>query len=176
MKNRRNLTWALAALLLILLWDFADRAVYYSPLSSSDVLATSPPGKDGESKTGEQQTESKSSWSTAIVDKNLFSKSRALGAGGLPPSSDGSKEDGTGPGAQDAGVVRPNVTLSGIITNQFGEHVAFLLFDNDSPIGVRKGETIKGVRVVQIDDRRVLLEWKSSEFELTLSVSPLIKR
>lgn len=156
----------------MLLWDFGNRALFYHPLAVTEGQSrpVAPEKKD-------KSPVIESRWGAEIEGKNLFSQSRsarvspteaALGADGRPSQRTQEKERLT--------EIRPNIILSGIIKNQFGEYVAFLKFDGQVPAGIRKGEALEGVKVIDISRRRVKLSWQGSSFELSLSNQPLIKR
>jgi len=169
MTRQKAIIWSLMGLIILLLWDFGNRALFYHPLAAS-VESARPATPEKE----EKKPDLKTAWGVEIERKNLFSESRAVR---ISPAD---KVNSTP--AQDAAAnmpqveVRPNITLSGIIVNQFGEYVAYLKFGALEPVGIRKGETVEGVKVRSIDNRKVSLDWRGSEFELTLSSQPLIKR
>jgi len=172
MTRQKAIIWSLIGLLTLLLWDFGNRALFYHPLAvSGESTRPATPEKE-EGKPGLKTT-----WGVEIEQKNLFSESRAVR---ISPA-DAAFGFNTAP-MQDAAAngppveVRPNIILSGIIINQFGEYVAYLKFDGQEPVGIRKGETVEGVKVISLDERSVSLDWKGSGFELTLSNQPLIKR
>ncbi len=170
MNRHRALTWSLAALLAFLLWDFSDRALLYSPLSTSPIQTVTA------TDTGEKDEDKfEAAWGVEIVEKNLFNENRservsptdsAFGINDMPDSDAATRGQ----------AVRPEIILSGIIKNQFGERVAYLQIGKDDAVGARKGEAVQEFKVVDIQQRTVSLGWRGSTFELTLSSNPLIKR
>ena len=172
MNRQKTITWSLIGLLVLLIWDFGNRALFYHPLSVTEAQSRpAVPVKE------DKAPGFKARWGEEIEKKNLFSLSRsarvspteaALGANGMPGRDMPAKEQ--------VMEIRPNIILSGIIKNQFGEYVAFLKFDGQVPVGIRKGEALEGVKVIDISKRRVKLNWQGSSFELSLSNQPLIKR
>jgi len=172
MNRQKTITWSLLGLLVLLLWDFGNRALFYHPLAVTETRSRpAAPGKKDITPVIEAR------WGPEIEEKNLFSQSRSASP---PPTeaalgADGGPLQGM-PGGEQAAEIRPNIILSGIIKNQFGEYVAFLKLDGQVPAGIRKGEALEGVRVIDISKRRVKLSWQGSTFELSLSNQPLIKR
>ena len=172
MSRQKTITWSLMALLVVLLWDFGQRALFYSPLSPSQ--STTRPGVPEKL---DNTSDLKPSWGPEIEARDLFSQgrsARASASGSTPDTK--SQRDQAPPPKEQLTEIRPNLTLSGIIINQFGEYVAYVILDNQNPIGVRIGEELGGAKVTAIDKRSVTLNWKGSAIKLSLSSQPLIKR
>jgi len=172
MNRQKALTAALAALLVLLLWDFGSRALLYSPLApASNEARPDIPAKQ-ENADGLVQA-----WGPEIEKKDLFSKTRSTRISPVRKESRTVTPASTQP-AQPAPApeVRPDLTLSGIIKNQFGEYVAYIILNGQEPVSIRKGEMIGEATVTYIDNRSVTLDWKGSDIRLSLSSQPLIKR
>lgn len=173
MNNRKAITWAMAALLILLLWDFASNALFYHPLEKHVSLQ-----KNDDAQTMGETPQHETSWGTAIVEKNLFSETRTSRSATTTPDyeSRATSEPVASMQQEQLTEVRPNVKLSGIIKNQFGEYIVYLQVASDAPVGLRRGESLMDLKVVDIEKRKVTLKWKDSTFELSMSGQSLIKR
>lgn len=173
MSSRKAITWTLTALLALLMWDFVGKAFFYDPLAQ-----LAPQQEQDETELRDETPLYEQAWGADIVKKNLFSETRT--SRNSAPSPINKSQTTSMPVAplqqEQPTEVRPRVKLSGIIKNQFGEYVVFLQFDNESTMGARAGETVMGLKVVEIEKRKVTLKWKDSTFELSMSGQSLIKR
>lgn len=172
MNRQKALTGALLILLALLLWDLGNRAILYSPLpvASSDT-------RPGVPEKLEDAQGFSPAWGKEIENKNLFNKSRSIRVS--PPEGQGRPKSAVSkqPAQKDRPPeVRPELTLSGIIKNQFGEYVAFVILNGQDTVGARKGEMVGDAKVTHIDKRNVTLSWRGSEIRLSLGSQPLIKR
>lgn len=170
-NRRKAVTWALGFLLLLLSGDFATRALLYSPAV--------PPSPVDSAKADDRGVKyippSNTAWNVTITEKNLFSETRTV----RTAPQDASRELNARPGQDTMPVpakVKSNVILSGIIKNQHGEDVAYLIIDGQPALAVRQGEVAGGVRVMKIERRKVTVQSNGESFDLTLSGNPLIKR
>ena len=71
--------------------------------------------------------------------------------------------------------IRPPVALSGIIKNQYGEFIAYISINKNSPIGVRKGDVVETFKVADIMQRTVILRWNDEIIKLELKKSAILK-
>ena len=105
------------------------------------------------------------------MDRNLFTSSRSAVPKrevslNVPPPSTYMPET----------ITPPEVVLSGIIKNQYDEFVAYLSVDGGLITGVRVGDTLGDLEVLEVEDRKVQLKWKDSLMTLDLKSSSLMKR
>ena len=172
MNKQRAITGGLILLLMLLSWDFTQSVILYDPLEATGTTA---PSAAATARTTEPElTMSRPAWGDEILTYNLFSKSR----GREMPLDSAETTDISGSGGitgiEDV-TIRPDVKLSGIIKNQFGEFVAYIKVEKDPPVAVRTGEVVRGMKIMEIRQRSVTVEWKGSNFDLNLNI-PLLKR
>jgi type II secretory pathway component PulC len=168
MNKQKAITWSLLILLIALLWDFGNRAILYSPLTLTQDITRPPiPERQNNGKVAEP------AWGPEIVNRNLFSKSRSVRVSTPAPAPTKKPSPSM---IEQKKEVRPEFTLSGIIQNQSGEDIAYIIFNGQNPIGIRVGEELGGAKLTRIDKRSVTMNWRGSEIKLSLSSQPLIKR
>ena len=147
----------LAVVMVSLLWNFYREVVVYHAMDAvqktreiSKVPQTSIPLY-------------KPAWNKKIVSKNLFSKLRGYTPPPPPPSAKPAE-----PELPPVVLVPPELNLSGIILDQYGEYIAFIQKDGGSPKRVRKGDSFDGILVVDIAVREVKLLWNDEELNLSM--------
>ncbi|MBI4684021.1 MAG: hypothetical protein HY755_02355 [Nitrospirae bacterium] len=106
-------------------------------------------------------------WSKDIIDKNLFSPLR----GYVPPPPKPKIVKPVEPPPR-----RPELSLRGIVQDQFGEYVAYVEKDRDLPVPLKKGDRLEDVEVVSIDQKNVELKWREETIALTLNKIKTITR
>ena len=74
MSRQKAITWSLLALLVVLLWDFGNRAMFYSPLALTQ--STTRPGIP---KKQDNASGLKPVWGLEIESKNLFTEGAGHG-------------------------------------------------------------------------------------------------
>jgi type II secretory pathway component PulC len=161
----------LAAVTLCLLWKFTTQAVMYNPIHEIQRSAdTTPVEKKIVS------MEFAHAWSTRILRNNLFTSKRY---GAIPQRKPPKivKPVEPPPTPPPPPPPRPNVVLSGIIRNDTGEFVAILSINKQEGIFMRKGESVEGLTVIDIQERSVTLLWdKTDEFKLSMQTSKTLTR
>ncbi len=97
-----------------------------------------------------------------ILQKNIFSPDR------------GFQKDTEETGAPEEPVVTvmPELTLKGIVLNQYNEYVAYISKDRDRTVAAREGDRIDDLKVTGITEREVTLEWKGRRITLSLRTTP----
>jgi type II secretory pathway component PulC len=104
-------------------------------------------------------------WAEEVINKNLFVPSRRY-----------TKEElvTTEPQPAPEEPEMPQVTLKGIIYNQYGQYIAILQIDSEKPVRLGEGDSIRGLKVERIDDHSVSLLWGDRVLELTFrKVTPV---
>jgi hypothetical protein len=139
-----------------LLWNFYREVVVYHAMDA--VKKTEKPAKEAT----QPPEPYKPIWDKKIVSKNLFSKLRGYTPPPPPPTEFAEPELPPIP------LVPPELNLSGIILDQYGEYIAFIQKDGGSPKRVRKGDTFDGILVVDISVREVKLLWNDEELNLSM--------
>ncbi len=109
-------------------------------------------------------------WNSMIYEKNLFSPSRSYMRSVIPR-----KTPDIPPPA------RPEIALKGIIIDAFGDYVAYVTIDRQKAVPMRKGDKIEDVELVDISDRKIVLQWNTEKINLTMDkiktiVKPRLKR
>ncbi len=109
-------------------------------------------------------------WNNMIYEKNLFSPSRSYMRSVIPR-----KTPDIPPPA------RPEIALKGIIIDVFGDYVAYVTIDRQKAVPMRKGDKIEDVELVDISDRKIVLQWNTEKINLTMDkiktiVKPRLKR
>jgi hypothetical protein len=148
----------------IIMWDFVTKTLLYNPIA--DIQSTERP--ELEPVTAEE--EFRHAWGVEIVENNLFSPQR----GYTPPPPPVTKFE---PEVKEVKPppLRPNLTLNGIIFNQFGEYVAYIKVDNERTVPLREGDMVASARVLKIHERSVEVEWNGEIISLALSKIKTIK-
>ncbi len=147
----------LAAIMVSLLWNFYREVVVYHAMDA--VRKTEKTAKEAKQPPGPYNP----AWDKKIVSKNLFSKLRGYTPPPPPPSAKPAE-----PELPPVVLVPPELNLSGIILDQYGEYTAFIQKDGGSPKRVRKGDTFDGILVVDIAVREVKLLWNDEELNLSM--------
>ncbi len=62
----------------------------------------------------------------------------------------------------------PQITLKGIVQNQYDEYIAIISINNKKPIMLRVGEKVEDIEVVEISDRVVEINWLGEPITLTM--------
>ncbi len=155
----------LIALMVALLWNFYTEVVVYDPMDSVMKTVGRPKAKD------KTKAAYSPGWGEEIVARNLFSPYRGYSP---PPPPPGPSEDAAGPPAPPE--PPPKLLLSGIILDQYGEHVAFVKLGDGPPRKMRVGDEFDGLSVVGIDDRSVTLMWNEEEITLSMKNTRTLQR
>jgi hypothetical protein len=140
---------------LFTLSDFYYEALTYDPMS---VVS--------EKKSRSRETESALSryspgWSRDITGKNLFNPSRSGPKPPPPPSPPPPPPPPPPP-------KRPEVLLKGIVSNASGEYVSYIEIDKGKAVPMRKGEKLGEIEVVELSERKIVLQWKSERIVLSM--------
>lgn len=139
---------------------FIVNAIFYNPLSDSTIREIKP-RKDEAVLIPPYAP----AWKSIIYEKNLFSPSRSY------------KRSVT---ATEAPVVpppaRPAVVLKGIIVDPFGDYIAYIAIDQLKAVPMRKGDKIEGVELINISERKVMLQWNTEKINLTMDKIKTIKK
>lgn len=98
-------------------------------------------------------------WDRVITEKNIFSPDRSFSPRVEPKAEKG--EPLTTPEI-------PDLTLKGIVLNQYNEYVAYIKKDNEKTMAIRAEEQIGDIKVLQVREREVLLEWRGQKMTLSL--------
>ena len=155
MIRRWFILGGLAAVLLGLMWSFYTEVVVYHPVQYV-FKRTVKPAKAEQKAPGRFQP----AWDARIAGKDLFSEMR----GTVPPAPPVVKK----PEAPTVDTTPPQLALSGIILNQFGEYIAYISKDGGPTKRVRKDDVFDGVLVLDIKPRRVTLMWNDEEIVLSM--------
>lgn len=140
--------------------NFANKALLYNPLARIEQTEMASNDK------AITQQEYKAAWGLEILQNNLFSKARG-GSIETPvtPNTDApDRQD-----MQEQLDEKPQLSLSGIIVNQYGEFVAYIKKQNDAAVPYMIGDVIDEVIIENINDRSVQFIWYGEKFELSLS-------
>lgn len=145
----------LVAVMISLLWTFYSDVVVYSPMDSLKRTEKAPPE-------GPKPLEPYDpAWRKDILSKNLFSRQREYAP---LPRPETPAEVRPEPEA-----FPPNLSLSGIILDQYGEFSAYIQTDGEPPKQVREGDVFDDILVVHISEREVKLLWNDQEIDLNMN-------
>ena len=151
---------AVLALFLYTVWNFYAEALSYDPLSAVSV-------KQPKVKGPEQVVSAyRPAWSREIQDKNLFSPARTYNVPKPVPVS-----VFVPPPPR-----RPELALRGIVLNTFGEYVGFIEIDKAKAAPMRKGDKIADIEVIDISDRKVVLQWNNEKINLSIDKIKTLNR
>jgi hypothetical protein len=142
----------IAALFVYVLVYFSVNAILYNPLSDSTTREFKP--RRDEAVLIPPYTPA---WKSIIYEKNLFSPSRSYKRS--VPVTEVPAEP---PPA------RPAVVLKGIIIDPFGDHIAYITIDQLKAVPMRRGDKIEGIELLDISDRKVMLQWNTEKINLTM--------
>jgi hypothetical protein len=98
-------------------------------------------------------------WEKEITDKNLFSPDRSFKH---------RAEDKVEKEEPLTTSITPDLTLKGIVLNQYNEYIAYIKKGNEKTMAVRAGDQIDNIKVLQIREREVVLEWEGQKMTLSL--------
>lgn len=166
MIRNRLILAALALLAAWLTWDFMERALMYDPMSEMADSSVESVAQEA------QADQYEAAWSPIIKSKDIFSKDRgqAIAMPSLPVLQQSMQQ----PKVVD--LKAPNITLSGIISDNFGDMVAYISINDGKGIGVRKGDMIGGIKITGITPTTVDLSWQGRTYTLKLKTESLFKR
>lgn len=165
MNRQRIIIGALALVAVFFAWEFVAKALLYDPYESVQAE------RETEGAKSLRQPVYKEAWGPEIKGRNLFSESRSYSAPIRPSQRTERPETPAQPKPQ-----KPDIKLSGIIKNQFGEFVAYLKVGKGQSYSVRKGDVTKDITIVDITEREVTIKWMDELSVLTLSNKPLVTR
>lgn len=98
-------------------------------------------------------------WVKDILSHNIFSPARSY-------------EVDPGPVAKveivQAPLKQPELILKGVILNQYNVYIAYIEKDGQKAIGVRSGDKIGNIEVMNISNQSVILRWNAETITLTL--------
>jgi hypothetical protein len=148
-----------------LLWNFVTEVLLYSPLEKIQATEKDPQEK------AITEADFKAAWGPEIHSANLFSLRR-----GVPPkrpkvrvTKPPKPVTPPPPKAVKPTPRRPVLKLNGIIVNQFGEYVAYIVRNSQAAVPLREGDVLDDIQVISINERAVKLMWLEEEIELSLS-------
>jgi len=157
--------WAILVFLclisIILLRDLYKEAIVYNPLQGIEAKGR------GAVNSKELLPGFKAGWSKEIIDNNLFSPTRNPVQ--LQPKAQTQMKPIEMP-------KRPEMTLKGIVLDQFGDYIAYIEKDRARPVPVRKGDRLDDVDVVDVKQKSVELRWNEETISLSLEKIKTIKR
>lgn len=142
---------------LALLWNFVAEALLYNPFAQMGGIE-----KAVEAKVKSEDV-FKPAWGTEILKRNLFSQERSPAPKPAPPPDGGRVEQPPEPPP-----ARPDVSLTGIVLNQFGEYVAYVQIGREEPVPLRYGDELDNIKVAEITERKATLTWNDETIILTL--------
>lgn len=154
MTKRLLIIGILSFVMLSSFWSFYKEALVYNPLEG--ILQA---GTPREERLKPPDT-SRYVWGAEIAGKNLFSAMR-----GKIPVIIQTPE----PVEPEIPVIEiPELKLDGIIVNQFGEYVVYILKDREAIPPLRKGDRYDDLYVLDIREKSVDLLWDEQEIRLTM--------
>lgn len=153
----------LCIVVVILLRDLYKEVIAYNPLADIEFQVR-------ENSAGTKQADAavKTGWSREIIDNNLFGPSRTPI---MPPPP-----KPPGPIKPIEIPKRPDMSLKGIILDQFGDYVAYIEKDKSRPVQVRQGDRLDDVDVIEIKQKSVELRWNDETIFLSLDKIKTIKK
>jgi hypothetical protein len=154
MTRKAGMLAVVIFLFLYTAWDFYTGAVQYDPLASSTFR------KPGTQTLGISVPQYKPSWGKVIYEKNLFSPTRDYAAPKpyVPP-----------PPPPPPPPVKPLMDLTGIVLEPYGDYVAYISIDRAKAVPMRKGDKIGDVKLVDLNERSVVVQWNGENFTLSLN-------
>lgn len=163
------ITGLIAAAVLYLLYDFTVSALLYNPLKGLERTG------NAQARPSQADAKYKSAWATEILQKNLFSPDRRH----TPMAEKQKAMDAAASRAleiQKPKAERLPITLNGIIVDDEGRHVAYLKEGEKAAFSLRKGEEMAGIRIVEIDERSVIIERDGQRTKLEMLNIKSLKR
>lgn len=160
------ITGALGAAVAFLLWDFIVDGMMYDPLDGIKDKAAAVSKDESVEPRGYSVA-----YNAVIRKKNLFDSSRK----DTPPSP----QKPVAPKAQkppEPPPVKPELKLKGIITDSFGDFVAYVEKDGSRAVALRVGDIIGEVEVLDVSERTIMLLWMDEKIELSMVKVKIIKR
>jgi type II secretory pathway component PulC len=150
---------AVLALFLYTVWNFYAEALSYDPLSAVSVKQPKVIGPE------QIVSAYRTAWSREIQDKNLFSPARTYFVPKPVPVS-----------VPVPPPRRPELALRGIVLNTFGEYVGFIEIDKAKAVPMRKGDKIADIEVIDISERKVVLQWNNEKIDLSIEKIKTLSR
>jgi hypothetical protein len=141
-------------LFLFTAWDFYTGALRYDPLAN--VSLRKPRMQSMEISAPKYQL----SWDKVIYEKNLFSPARGYVEPKpfVPPLSPPPPPP-----------VKPQMDLTGIVLDPYGDYIAYISIDRAKAVPMRKGDRIGDVEVVDINEMSVVVQWNRENITLSLN-------
>lgn len=140
--------------------DMYKEAITYNPLKSIEIS-----GREAANNGKKALPVFEVAWGREITDNNLFSSTRSPVQ--LKPQPQGKAAEPP---------KKPEMSLKGIILDQFGEYVAYIEKDRVKAVPVRKGDRFDDVEVVDVQQKDVELKWNEEKILLSLDRIRTIKR
>lgn len=165
MSRQRIIIGALALLAVFFTWDFVTKALLYDPYEDTQGAQVTQLAKTQEA------GGYKEAWGPEIRSRNLFSEQRSYSAPIRQVERPSNIDTPAVPKPE-----KPEIKLSGIIKNQYGEYVAYMKIGAKQSVSVRKGDVVKDVTILDITERDVTIMWMDEKSVLTLSNKPLVTR
>ncbi|GAB4484861.1 MAG: hypothetical protein OHK006_09920 [Thermodesulfovibrionales bacterium] len=145
---------AMALLFAYTAWNFYDEV----------IRQPAGPGGPGERRAAEGRTlkvrKSDGAWSAAIHEKNLFSPDRTYVEPKPIPI--------VVPKPVEPPPKRPEVVLKGIVLDTFGDYIGYIEIDQAKPTPVRKGDKVEEIEVLDVQEKKVVLQWKTEQMTLSM--------
>lgn len=172
MIRKWTILGTLAAIVLMLLWNFTNHAILYSPFDEIQ--------RSAENETVAESTKSeefKHAWGTEILNKNIFSPSRSAPPKQVRPQDAARKVPAIETPPPPPPLPRPDVVLNGIIRDENNEFIVILSINNQEAVSMRKGDKVDGIEVTDIRERSATMRWDNKEdFTLSMQTSKTINR
>jgi hypothetical protein len=154
MIRRTGMLAVVVFLFLFTSWDFYTDALRYDPLA--DVTLR----KLRMHKVGVSAPKYKPAWGKVIYEKNLFSPARSYAE--PKPAAMTSVPPPPPP-------VKPQMDLTGIVLDPYGEYIAYISIDRAKAVAMRKGDKMGDVEVVDINEMSVMVQWNRENITLSLN-------
>lgn len=137
-------------------WNFYTGALKFDPMSEVSFKKGKTPQP-----VASLFTKNRAGWNQAIYDKNIFSPNRSYREP-KPPAPP------PPPPVYVEPPKKPELQLRGIVLDTFGEYVAYIEINKGKAVPMRRGDKLETIEVVEISDRRVVLQWNDEEINLSV--------
>jgi hypothetical protein len=141
-------------LLIYAVFNFFSNALVYDPLEEVPAKKFKPESSDYRLKSTYVPA-----WDSAIHEQNLFSPYRSY----IKPKPIAEVSKPAEPPPR-----KPDLILSGIVLDTYGEYVAYIKIDKSKAIPMRKGDILEDVELIDISSREVVLKWKTDKINLSM--------
>lgn len=99
-------------------------------------------------------------WSAAIHEKNLFSPDRTYVEPKPIPI--------VIPKPVEPPPKRPEIALKGVVLDTFGDYVGYIEINQAKPVPVRKGDKVEEIEVLDVQEKKVVLQWMTEQMTLSM--------